>query len=124
MAIPGKNSFLLYHDQIDMIDAMSDEQAGILIKAVFRYSTSGITSELNDPFVKMAFIAFKAAIDRSCKKYQETVVKRNQKNGKLGGRPRKPSGLKKTQWVKKNPKNPKEPKKADSDSVSDSVSVF
>jgi len=127
MAIPGKHSFLLYHDQKELIKALSDEQAGKLFKIIFNYSETSLYPVISDPVLNMAFIGIKTAMDRAAEKYQ-SVVERNRKNGKNGGRPRKnpvepkkPSGFKKTQL---NPKNPVEPKKADSDSDSERERVI
>jgi hypothetical protein len=131
MAIPGKNSFLLYHDQRHVIEALSDDQAGKLIKLIYRYSEMCDLPQIEDPVLNIAFIGIKSAMDRACEKY-EKVKKRNQENGKKGGRPsnknsgglngdEKPTGLPETHSVKINPKNPDEPRKADSDSDSEPV---
>jgi len=97
MAIPGKNSFLLFHDMRSVFEDLSDEQRGKLILHLFDYSENSTIPEIKDPLLKMAFNVNRAAIDRSAAKYKK-VVERNRENGKAGGRPRK-----KTQWVIKNP---------------------
>ena len=117
MAIPGKNSFLLYHDQRVVFDLLSDEQAGRLIKIIFEYSEDGTVQEVNDPMLKVALPPIIAAMNRACEKYK-AVVQRNKENGAKGGRPsKKPSGLSKNPvGYSGNPKKPTgNPKKPDSD---------
>ena len=122
MSIPTKNSFLLYNDQRPVIDALSDEQAGKLIKAIYAYCETLETQSICDPVVNMAFIGIKTALDRSYKKYLE-ICERNRNNGAKGGRPNKnPDEPKKPSGFSGNPKNPDEPKKPDSDSENDSDS--
>ena len=88
MAIPGKESFLLYHDQRPMIEKLSDAQAGMLIKAIYRYSEFEEIPLFEDPVTEIVFVSMCAAIDRASKRYLD-VVERNRENGKMGGRPRK-----------------------------------
>lgn len=118
-----KNNFILYKDFKSTIDILTDEQAGKLIKAVFSYVNGRIEPDFNDGMLIVAFNILKTQLERDLQKYK-TIVKRNQENGAKGGRPKnnpeettkpkKPSGINKTQ------NNPSKPKKADSDSVSDS----
>ena len=53
-----KNSFMLYLDQKDTFEALTDEEAGKLIKAIFKYEYDGEEEEL-DRILKMAFIPIK-----------------------------------------------------------------
>ncbi len=119
MAI-DKKSFVAYADWIDSFEELSDEEAGRLVKHMFRY-VNDLNPEAPDKLTKMCFIPIKATLKRDLHKY-ESIRERNAKNGAKGGRPKK---------SKANPKkavglidNPNEPKKADSvsDSVSDNVS--
>lgn len=116
--LPKKNSFILYCDQSELIQKLSDEQAGILIKLVYDYCDNVMTKpEISDPLVDIVFTSLRTSIDRDYKKY-ERIVKRNRDNGRLGGRPSKP---KKPSGLSGNPKNPSEPD-SDSDSGRDSDS--
>ncbi len=103
-----KKSFLLYCDQINVIDKLTDTQAGFLIKKVYGYCGNGhVPPEIKDPLVDVVFTSIRTVIDRDYDKYLK-IVERNRKNGEKGGRPKeepkKPSGL------SGNPNNPDEPK--------------
>jgi len=115
----NRKSFVLHKDSLQVLDDLSDEQAGKLFKAI-KAIQLGEEFEL-DALTKIALSPFKAQFARDNEKY-ERIVERNKNNGLKGGRPKtegnpeepkKPSGL---------ITNPDNPKKADSDSKSDSVS--
>lgn len=114
-----RKSFIIHHDSLDVIDKLTDEQAGKLLKAIKAYQL-GQEYEA-DLTTDLVFTPFKAQFKRDEEKYQK-IVERNKNNGLKGGRPqtqnnpeepKKPSGLS---------GNPEEPKKADSDSESKSES--
>jgi len=115
-----RKSFIVHHDSLEVIDKLTDEQAGKLLKAIKAYQL-GEDFEM-DLMTDLVFTPFKSQFIRDDEKYQN-IVNRNKNNGSKGGRPKtqtnpeepiKPSGLS---------GNPEEPKKADSDSDSDSKSV-
>lgn len=111
-----KKSFVLYNDSMSFIEMMSDEDAGILFKQVFLYHNEKDFRNDVPETVAITFAMLKSQFERDKKKYDD-FIKKQQENGKKGGRPKNPE----------NPSlilaNPSEPKKAVSDSVSDSVSV-
>lgn len=74
----SKKSLLLYTDQKEVFESLSDEQAGRLIKAVFKYDADGEEPDL-DPLLKVVFIPFRQALDRNREKYDH-VCKRNADN--------------------------------------------
>ncbi len=104
-----KNSFILYFDQAEMLEALSDEQRGRVFSAVFQYAESGKVSELNQA-ENIAFIAIKQSIDRDSKKYDEKCRK-NARNAEM-------------RWEKEDANEceriKEDAKHADSDSDSDS----
>ena len=114
-----KTNFILYKDSKEIINILSDEQAGKLFKAIFQYVEDRTELDTKDGMLKIAFTQIKITLERDLIKYKSTV-KRNIENGKKGGRPKNKAT--KTQPVKNNPnglnENPKEPKKADSDNGS------
>lgn len=113
-----KDSFILHHDTLSVINELTDEQSGQLIKEIYSYSNYiNNPIEANKPtglngLMNSVLHPFKMQLDRDFGKYLN-IVERNTKNGQKGGRPQKT-------------KNPIKPKKADSDNVSvkekDSVS--
>ncbi len=85
----GKNSFILRNEYLDIFEDLSDKQAGVLIKTVYRYAVNGKKPEgLNDEALKMAFKFIKKDIDYDTAKYNELCEKRAEA-GKSGGRPKK-----------------------------------
>lgn len=114
-----RKSFIVHHDSLEVINKLTDEQAGKLLKAIKAYQL-GEDFEM-DLMTDLVFTPFKSQFIRDDEKYQN-IVNRNKNNGLKGGRP-------KTQTNPKEPNeptglsgNPKEPKKPDSDSDSGSDS--
>lgn len=114
-----KKSFLLHQDSLSVIDKMSDEQVGKLLRLMKSYHNWN--DYICDDFsVELVFEQFKNQFDRDLEKYQN-VCERNAKNWKHGGRPKldtdikpkKPSGI---------ITNPKKPRKADNDNDNDNDS--
>jgi hypothetical protein len=112
-----KTNFILYKDYQDHVELLTDEQAGKLFKAIFKYVDGRQEVEL-DGMTSMAFSFIKASLERDLVKYKKRVVA-SQENGKLGGRPKLTDGL------NGKPKEPsglsRHPRKGDSVSVSDTV---
>lgn len=114
-----KESFLLYKDQISSFEKMTDEEAGRLIKHIYRY-VNDQNPEPIDRMTEMLFEPIKQTLKRDLKKYVG-ICKSNSERGKLGGRPPK---AKKSAGLIAKAKNSagliKKAKIADSDSDSDS----
>lgn len=81
-----KDSFILYTAQRAVIDKLSDEQAGKLIKAIYAYAENGLEPDL-DPTLDLVFTSFKVALDIDKKKYEETC-KARASAGSKGGKQR------------------------------------
>ena len=64
-----KDSFILYTEQKEVIDKLSDEQAGKLIKAIYEYVETGQMPKLN-ALLEIVIIPFKQNIDRNANKYE------------------------------------------------------
>jgi hypothetical protein len=72
----GKKSFVLYSDQKELFDSLPDEQAGKLIKHIFKYvNDENPTSE--DALVNLAFISVKASLKRDLQKWEKQVEQRS-----------------------------------------------
>ena len=111
----NKKSFVAYCDWQETFEELSDEEAGKLVKHLFNYVNDN-NPETSDKLTKMCFIPIKQSLKRDLKKY-EGYIQKQSVNGKKGGRPKNPTLSEITQpFIEK-------PKKADSVSVSDSVSV-
>lgn len=73
-----KKSFLLYTDSTPQIELLSDEEAGQLIKGIFRYVTFGEELVTDNRVLAMTFAVFKSQLDRGQEKYEETCRKRTE----------------------------------------------
>ena len=71
-----KDSFILYTEQKEVINKLSDEQAGKLIKAIYEYVETGQMPKL-DTLLEIVIIPFKQNIDRNADKYEEIKQKRS-----------------------------------------------
>lgn len=78
-----KKSFVLYTDNIDIVEKLSDEQAGKLLKAVMRYQSDGTIPDDLDPMTDIVFMVIKGHLDRDGEKYAEICKKRSEA-GKKG----------------------------------------
>ena len=83
----NKGSFILFTEQRAVIEKLSDEQAGRLIKAIYEYAETGVMPEL-DEMLDLVITPFKLSIDRNNSKWQETKQKRSEA-GKLGAEAKK-----------------------------------
>jgi hypothetical protein len=106
----NKKSFVAYCDWEETFEELSNEEAGKLVKHLFKY-VNDKNPETSDKLTKMCFIPIKQSLKRDLKKY-ETYIEKQSVNGKKGGRPKNPTLSEITQPLIE------EPKKADSVSVS------
>lgn len=118
-----RKSFVIHIDSLDILDELTDEQAGKLLKAIKSYQKG---EDLGLDFTtKIVFAPFKSQFVRDDEKYQ-AIVNRNKNNGLKGGRPKtqaNPENPSEPSGLIGNPENPSEPDSVnDSDSVSGSVS--
>lgn len=87
----------MYSDMIHVVDKLTDDQAGKLLKAVLMF-TNDQQANLDDFVVEIAFEPIKQQLKRDLQKYNERA-KRSRSNGSQGGRPKnsnnpeEPSGL-------------------------------
>ena len=115
----GKKSFIAYCDWKETFEELSDEEAGRLVKHLFKY-VNDEHPETSDKLTKMCFIPIQQSLKRDLDKYDKYIDKQKV-NGSKGGRPKKnPAEPKEPKPLFK---NPTEPKKADSVSVSVSDNV-
>lgn len=101
--------FLFHTEWIDALeDYPSDIRLGVY-DAITWYAKRGTLPEMN-PLVKMAFSYIKRDMDEDKQRYEQ-VCNINRNNGKMGGRPRKPSGFMETEKTDGFLENPSQPKK-------------
>ena len=103
----GKNIIVIYRDWITTFDSLSDEEAGKLIKHLFRY-VNDLNPEIPDRLTGLLFEPIKQTLKRDLKKY-EAICLRNRENGMKGGRP--PKNPENPVGYFGNPKNPDKPDK-------------
>ena len=97
-----KKSFILYLDNLNVLDELSDEEAGQLFKAIKQYQTDK-TINLTG-LMKALFIQFQTNFDKNDEEYN-SIVERNRENGKKGGRPKTQNNPKNPSGFLENPKN-------------------
>ena len=73
----GKKGFLIFHDQETVVQELSDENAGRILKALFRYSADSEETHFKEPEVRMAYKIFCASLDRNAEEYQAICDKRS-----------------------------------------------
>ena len=72
----GKNSFVLYTENKEVFDCLTDEQAGKLIKHIFSY-VNDENPILEDKFIEIGFIPIKQHLKRDLKKWEGIREKRS-----------------------------------------------
>ena len=87
-----KKSFILYNDQEKLFEQLTDAEAGILIKTVFKYlnadsNDSTVEESLNDRMLVILFNTLIQQIERDKQKYAEKC-KKLRENGSKGGKAR------------------------------------
>ncbi len=83
-----KTAFLVYYNYAELVDELTDKQAGQLFKALFAHGANpSIRPDLDDKTF-MVFMIMRQAILRNEERYAETCRKRSEA-GKKGGRPKK-----------------------------------
>ena len=74
----AKDSFILYLEQQQVFEMLTDEQAGQLIKHIFQYERTGQMPKM-DKMLNLAFIPIMQVLDKNRYKYEEKC-KKNKKN--------------------------------------------
>ena len=79
----GKKSFVLYTDQREVFDELTDEDAGKLIKIIFAY-VNDENPEITDRLLKIAFLPIKTQLKRDLVVWDEKKQQRAEA-GRKGG---------------------------------------
>lgn len=110
----GKKTFVAYANWMATFEKLTDEEAGRLIKHLFRY-VNDLDPEPPDRMIELVFEQFKQILKVDLNKW-ESIRERNKINGSKGGRPKKNKEPKKPTGLIG---NPKKPRKADNDNDND-----
>ena len=78
--LKSKKGFILHKDSLSILNKMSDEQAGILFKAIYQYQTTGKTPDLEFG-LEMAITPFLTQFKRDDEKSKRGEHHWNWKNG-------------------------------------------
>lgn len=81
-----KQSFIVYTDNTEYLEELTDAQVGQLYKAQITYSR-GEEPEISDPMVRLVFKMLKGQMNRDSERYEETVAQRK-KSGANGAKKR------------------------------------
>ena len=81
-----KNSFLMYHEYREILEDLTNEELGMLFRAILDYEIDGVEPNFTG-MLKMAFKVIKGNLDRDSQKYDKRC-ETSSENGKLGGRPK------------------------------------
>lgn len=113
----NKKAVIIYADWIKKFEALTDDEAGKLIKHFFRY-VNDQNPKAVDRMTELLFIDIEQSLKRDLKKWEERA-ERSRENGLKGGRPPKEENLEKPEETQRVILKPRKP-----DSVNDSVSVI
>ena len=81
--------FFTYFHHAEVLEMLSDEQAGKLYKALMRYGNTGEEADFgSDCALSVMYSLFKKEIDYNFERYNE-ICEIRREVGKKGGRPRK-----------------------------------
>ena len=83
----GKKGFIMFLSFADIIQELTDEEAGHLLKAIMQHEGGEEVDLGNDRLLKVAYTAITADIDRQDEKWEKTRYARSEA-GKLGGAPK------------------------------------
>jgi len=91
----NKTSFIMYVSWYEAINQLTDENAGLLLKAIMKYHSTGEIPNIDNP-ISFPFNFLKPQMDHNWELYDK-ICERNKLNGSKGGRPLK---------TQNNPNNP------------------
>jgi hypothetical protein len=79
----GKNSFILYVNTIDIVNDLTDEQAGILFKTISNYVNDRYPPEPENQAVKIAWKIIRGQLKRDLEKWEDSKGKKSE-GAKIG----------------------------------------
>lgn len=118
----NKKKIIVYADWLDMFEAMTDDEAGRLIKHFFRY-VNDKDPIAPDRVTELVFEPIKAVLKRNLKHWEKRV-EQNRNNGTKGGRPKTENNPNKPNGFLDNRKKPDNDNDKDNDNVNDKDNVI
>lgn len=79
-----KKSFILYHDYVEAIQMLTNEEKGVLFQQILDYVNYGTMYNGENRIVGTVWLLIKNNLDRDTKKWEEKKTK-DRTNGKAGG---------------------------------------
>lgn len=79
-----KKSFILYHDYIDAIQMLTNDEKGVLFQQILEYVNYGTLYEGDNRIVGTVWLLIKNNLDRDATKWEEKKTK-DRTNGRAGG---------------------------------------
>ena len=73
-----RKSLLIHHDLYPVIEMLTDDEAGLILKALFAYDVDGEITEFGDRMLQSTYMRITECLDRNREKYDE-AVERNRK---------------------------------------------
>lgn len=71
-----KKSLILFHDLESVLDLLTNEEAGALIKAVFAYDIHGEVIDFEDRMLQSSYTRIIECLDRNSERYEKTIERR------------------------------------------------
>ena len=122
----GKDSFILYDNYDEQISTLTDEQAGVLVKAIFAYRNGKELPKM-DGYVSMAFSFIRAQLAREQEKY-DGICEKRRAAGAMGGAPKNNQNAskqpKQANATKCDQNNQMQAKQADNDNDNDNDNEY
>ena len=78
----NKNSFLMYLDHITVVNALSNEEAGMLLKALYHYASGNGNQDNLPSVVNVVFLMMQSQLKLDLKKWREKCIKNKENVGK------------------------------------------
>lgn len=116
-----RKSFIIHKDSLDVLEDLTDEQAGQLLKAIWSYQKNE-SIELS-AIVKIAFNPFKHQFDRDDVKYENTC-KRRAEAGSMGGKQKVANAIISKQKVANLADNKSKSKSKNKSNISKDINTF
>lgn len=107
-----RSSFIVHFESFKYFSRLSDEQLGMLFRALCNYAENGTEPVFGDDVTDIIFEMLRDRLNRDAEKYDE-ICKKNARNAKKGGRPRKTERF--SDKSEKTERFFEKPKKADSE---------